>query len=482
MAIGAVFSYHILIVFGLEKLGYKIEIPPPEVDADLAIPVFGLDKNEVAAKVRALKNPLIFKIEIIGQYVNIKIDLEKLAPVVFKEILKAKDKYGFARRSSKGGGGVVLIEYSSPNISKPLHIGHLRNTAIGQSLTRLYQAQGFKVITANYIGDWPKQSAGGQVRLGGGLKDARRVYKFLGVDFDLWQGESFYEKFVAKVVAEALKKGVAKQEVNGPVVVDLSSHNLRSYLLIKSDGVSLYSARDLAAAQWRLKKYQPKKLIYVVGHEQELYLKQIFKTLGLMGYPGEKFQHISYGIVTLEGQKMSTRKGHVVYAEEVLTEAIRRAKKVKEVGVGAVLYKMLSQSRERDINFDWERALSLKGDSGPYIQYGYVRAQSILKKASKSKFSIFNFQFSINEQEKNLIKQLAFYPHIVAQAQKLNAPQLLTTFLNQLTQEFNRFYETSPVLSAKEPERGFRLALTKVVGQVIKNGLWALGIGVPKRM
>jgi len=458
----------------LAKLGYKIEIPPPEVDADLAIPAFNKDPQKIARQIMAIAKPYIKDVRVKGQYVNIKLDLEKLAPPVLKEILKKKDEYGF---NNYGHRKSIFIEFSSPNIAKPLHIGHLRNTAIGHSLTRLYQSQGHKVITANYIGDWPRPKKGAA-----GLKDAKRVYKLLKVDFNLWYGESFYEKFVPKIIAEALKKEVAKKEPAGPVVVDLNPYGLRSYLLRKSDGASLYSARDLAAAQWRLKKYGPASLLYVVGHEQELYLKQIFKTLELLGYPAEKFKHISYGIITLAGQKMSSRRGHAQYAEEVIKKSIKRAKNIKEVGMAAVLYKMLSQSREKDIDFDWERALSLKGDSGPYIQYGYVRTQSILKKASKSKFPISNFQFSINESEKKLIKQLAFYPEVVGQTQKLNAPQILATFLNNLTQEFNRFYETSPVLQADQGTKTFRLALTKAVGQVIKNGLWLLGIGVPKKM
>ena len=468
-------------MLGLEKLGYKIEIPPPEIDADLAVPCFKEDPQKIARQIMAIAKPYIEGVEVKGHYVNIKLDVGKLAPVVLKEILKKKTRYGF---SNYGHRKSIFIEFSSPNIAKPLHIGHLRNTAIGHSLTRLYQFQGHKVITANYIGDWPPQNTQA------GLKDAKRVYKLLGVDFDIWHGENFYEKLVPQAVKEALQKAVARKEPRGPVVVDLNPYALRSYLLVKSDGVSLYSARDLAAAQWRLKKYKPELLLYVVGHEQELYLKQIFKTLELLGYPAGKFKHISYGIITLAGRKMSTRRGHAQYAEAVINEAIKKAKGVKEVGIAAVIHKMLSQGREKDIDFNWEKALSLKGDSGPYIQYGFVRSQSILKKSKinppaggqKSIRRLADKTQNLNISEKNLIKLLAFYPYTVAQAQKLNAPQLLTTFLNNLTQEFNRFYETSPVLQAEAETKTFRLALTKAVGQVIKNGLWLLGISVPKRM
>lgn len=520
-------------MFGLEKLGYKIEIPPANVDADLAIPAFKLDKEKAVQLIKSLNNPLVSEVTIFGNYINIKLNTENLAPLVIKDIFQQKEKYGI---NSDGQKKTVIIEYSSPNIAKPMHIGHLRNTLIGNALKNIYEANGYKVVSANYIGDWgthigkillayqkwpeiakenlyelyvkigpeieknPNLEKEAQElfrRLEEGdkklvkiwkefcefsIKDFKKVYKILGISFDLWNGESFYQPFIKETLKEVLSKGIAAQEPDGPVVVEFGQEKLPSFLLQKSDGASLYSARDLALAKWRLEKYSPEKVIHVAGHEQELYFKQIFETLGLMGYPKEKFLHVSYGVVTLKGEKMSTRTGHVVLLEDLLKEAVKKANEDKIIGIGAVIYNTLVQSNEKDISFDWGKMLSLEGNSAPYIQYGYVRAMGILKKAGGLPGGEPEKFVFVEEHEIKLIKMLSFFGEIIKQAGRLNSPHIIANYLNNLVQEFNRFYNNAPVLEAPGNIKYSRLALVEAFAQVVKNGLWLLGIQVPKKM
>ena len=525
-------------MFGLEKIVDKVEIPPSEVDADLAIPAFKLDKEKLLEEIKKLNNPLFKEIKIVGQYINIKLDIEGLGPKIFAQINTEGDKFGF---NNNGEGKKIMIEYSSPNIAKPMHMGHARNNAIGHALVNIYIANGYKVTTTNHLGDWGMSLAKimlayqkwGEIeqfeknpihhlldlyiritkeseanpnledearalfkKLENGdqelrslwqkfrdvrVADFKRVYELLNIDFDIWNGESFYEPFINEIVQEALNKKVATRETGGPVVVNLDQYKLPSYLLCKSDGASLYGARDLAVGVWRLKNHNPDKILYVVGHEQELYLKQIFKTLGLMGYPEEKFEHISYGVVTLDGKKISTRSGNIIFLEDGLKEAIKKAKDNKEVGIGAVIFNILSQGKERDVSFDWDRALSVQGNSAPYIQYGYVRAKNILNKApnfTKPKEILLDAPHGTK-----LVRMMATFPEVIKQAKRFNSPHLIATFLNNFVQEFNRFYAKDNVIfQMREDIKNSRLLLIKSVAQVIKNGLWLLGIQVPEKM
>ncbi len=527
-------------MFGLEKIVNKVEIPPPEVDADLAIPAFNLNKNKIVEDIKALNNPLFDndEIKIVGQYINIKFENKAVANLIHLLNIEGAERF-FSNED--GNGQKIMIEYSAPNIAKPMHIGQARNNAIGHALVNIYKANGYKVITTNHFGDWGmslakimlayqkwgdvkefeknptqhlldlyikitkeseknpelenesralfKKLEDGDQELRSlwqkfrdiSVADFKRVYELLGIDFDIWNGESFYEPFINGVIQEALDKKVATQETGGPVVVNLDQFKLPSYLLRKSDGASLYGARDLAVAIWRLKNYNPDKILYVVGHEQELYLKQIFKTLGLMGYPEAKFEHVSYGVVTLDNKKMSTRAGHIIFLEDGLKQAIEKSKNIKEVGIGAVVFNMLFQGREKDIAFDWDRILNIQGNSAPYIQYGYVRAKSILEKAVMSEKPNL---ILISEKEIKLAKMILVYKEIVVrQAKQFNAPHIIATFLNSFVQEFNRFYANNPVISAESDlVKNSRLLLTKSVAQVIKNGLWLLGIQVPEKM
>jgi len=530
-------------MFGLEKIASKIEIPPEGVGADIAIPCFREKPEDIAEKIRSLHNPLFGSISVVGRYVNISFDYNALASRVFADIATQKNTYGW---NASGAGKTVVIEYSAPNIAKPMHMGHARNNAIGHALVNIYKANGYTVITTNHFGDWGMSLAKimlafqkwgdraafekdpihtlldlyvritkeikttpaledearalfraleeGDVALRAlwqefrdvSVKNFERVYALFGITFDLWHGESFYEPFIKESIDEAITKGVAvygePDEKGGkPLVVHLDEYKLPSFLLVKSDGASLYSARDIAVARFRLTHYpQAEKIIYVVGHEQELYLKQIFKTMGLMGYPEGVFKHVSYGVVTLNGKKISTREGGIVFLEDGLIEAVAKAKGIKEVGVGAILYNMLSMGREHDIAFSWDAALSITGNSAPYIQYAYVRAKAIMEKAGVLGTDPYS-PITSGSAEARLLKRIAEYPRAVSQAHALDAPHIIATFLNEYAQEFNRFYDAVPVLE-DGPARSVRLMLVAASLQVIKNGLWLLGIEVPERM
>lgn len=517
----------------------RIEFPPHEIEADLSIPSFKENPKKIADKIKKLKIPLIEKVEVKSGYVNLTLHKNILAKQVFAEIKKVKNKYGWAKATKNK----VLIEYSSPNIAKPMHIGHLRNTVIGNALKNIYKAVGYKVISANYIGDWGTQFGlmllaykkekkwewtleymGKQYakmannaqknpklaeearelfsKLEKGDKDLikiwkkirkislrefKKIYKELGVSFDFWNGESFYKKSAKEAIKETLKKKVAHQEKGGPVVVEFKKDKLPSFLLEKADGATLYAARDLAAAKWRLKKYNPESIIYITGQEQELYFKQIFKTLELIGYPTEKLKHIGYNLVTIKGKKASTRAGRIVFVKDILKESIKKIKD-KKIAYGAVIYNTISQKRNRLIEFDWKKVLNLQGNSAPYIQYGYVRAQSILKKAKTHAYQQAGKGTSpksysnLNEREGSLVMLLAKFPEIIKNAQKINEPHLIANYLNTLVQVFNRFYESDPIIKAEKDVRIFRLELISAVSQTIKNGLELLGIQVPKKM
>lgn len=529
------------------KLPQKAQfvIPPSEARADLAVPAFDFNPNKIADKLKKAKHPLIADVRVVGKYVNIDFDNGKLSAFVLKNILKQGVRYGF---NNNGKNKKVLIEYSSPNIAKPLHIGHLRNTVLGMALKNIYSANGYKVLTENWLGDWGKQygllilaykkwgndekfkksptnhllklyvritklaeknkkldeeaksifkklESGDKdlMRLWkkfrqASIRDFKKTYKKLGAEFDYWNGEFFYTEFMEKIVKKAIRKGVAKKEVEGPVVVNLEKYGLRSYLLTKSDGTSLYDTRDLAAAEYRLKKYKPEKIIYVVGKEQELHLKQIFKTMELMGYPKDKFVHIGYGIVSLKGIKMSTRAGNIVALDDLLEKAVKKADGKKVIGIGAVIYNMLSHSNERNISFSWDRSLNLQGNSAPYTQYVYVRILGILRKVTKGKgeafpeAKLFGAEFHPTPAETEVVKALAFYPEVIKKAQMKNSPHLIANYLNNLSQKFNRFYEVDPILKAGKETKMRRLLLVKATGQVIKNGLSLLGIKTPNKM
>lgn len=478
------------------------------------------------------------------------------------EVNKLKDVYG---SSEEGKGRTVVIDYSAPNIAKRFGIGHLRSTVIGQALYNLDKFHGFRVIGDNHLGDWGTQFGAllRQVRgkksdvrkltvdaleelyvefhreaekdpklmeearlwfkkLEEGNKEARevwkavvdvsmkefnRIYELLGVKFDYSYGESFYEDKMPAVIKEVRAKGLSKLS-EGAEIVEFES--LPPAILVKSDGATTYFTRDLATIKFRLEEWQPQFITYEVGADQKLHFQQVFEAVKKLGW-GEncKFFHVAHGLVRFAGGKMSTRLGQTVKLEDVLAEAIVRAKKLitasggtppkavaggddaisRAVGVGAIKYFDLSHQPQTDIIFDWENLFLLEGNSGPYLQYTYARAMSVIAKARTQPTAyriqhtaVSSKQLAVSEAELPLLRWLYRFPEVLDDAAENYSPNLICNYLFELAQRFNSFYDKAPIIKAEKDTRNLRLALTAATAQVIKNGLTLLGIETPERL
>jgi len=452
------------------------------------------------------------------------------------------------------------MDYSHPNIAKPFGIGHLRSTVIGNSLYKILNLLGYKPIGVNHLGDWGTQfgklivafkkwgkekelekdpikyllklyvkfhdqaekdeTLNDQAReafkkLEEGNKDYlalwesfkalslqefKRIYEILDVSFDSYQGEAFVNKLVPKAIKEAEKK-IKTKISEGALIVDLKEKDMPPILLLKSDGATTYHSRDLAAALYRLKEYKANKLLYIVGSEQKLYFKQLFKLMTFLGYNKDQFTHADFGLFKFPEGKMSTRKGNVIFLEDVLDKAIDLASQIieeknptlnnkeeiaKNVGVGAIIFADLSNDRVKNINFDWDRMLSFEGETGPYIQYTHARACSILRK-SKKEFGVgitekINFDAINIKEELAVITLLYKFPEVLIKVSETYKPHHLAQFLIALSQAFNEFYHKCPVISEMEHQMKSRLLLVDSVRQVLENGLNLLGIKAPEEM
>lgn len=462
------------------------------------------------------------------------------------------DKFGFG---SLGAGKKVIIEFSSPNIAKPMHIGHLRNTNIGQAISNVLSYNGYQTITDNHIGDWGTQfgkllyaykSWGKEIlqprvddllslyvkfhseaaanpeldslarlefkKLEDGdaenrelwerfrkisLAEFERVYQELGVSFTTQFGESFYEKDLSKLVTQVLASGAGRKDPDGSVIIPLEG--LPPFLILKSDGATLYGTRDLATAKYRIDNVKPDQVLYVIGAEQSLYMQQLFAALKKLGW-GENinWKHISYGLTRLPQGKMSTRAGEMVTAEEILTEAYARAEQtigqkdgqikpdkslVKAVAIGALKWNDLRISLDSEVVFDWDHLFSVEGNTGPYIQYSYARTQNILAKADVSeKTGSFDPSILTHPSELSLLRQLVHFPEVVQEAGIALSPHMICQFAFELAQNFSRFYEAVPVLSSGSAERTARLGLVTAVGSTLGISLRLLGINAPARL
>ena len=521
-----------------------------------------LDKNpraiaeELVSKIRSEKSKLFDRVEIAGPgFINFFLSRECL----FNEltsILREKEKYG--RRKMKG---TVVIDYSGPNIAKPFGVGHLRSTIIGQVLYNLHAFLGYKTIGDNHIGDWGTQFGKllYQIKKEGlekgdlsiqqleelyvrfhqeaehdetmeegarawfkkledgdtearqiwkkardtSLKEFEHIYKLLEVKIDNTLGESFYEPILKNVVEEVKKKGLAKKS-RGAWIVEFPNEELPPAILLKSDEATNYFTRDLATIQYRLKKWKPNLILYEVGAEQSLYLKQLFWTAELLGWAKrERFHHVAHGLYRTKEGKFSTRKGQTVHLEEVLEDAINRAREIieqsetarglptkeketvaKAVGIGAVKFNDLLQNPSGDIVFDWDKMLNLKGNSAPYLQYTYARAKSILRKSNLARPSYSHLgPAKFEKEEMDVLRYMYRFPEIVAEAAKLFSPNLVAQFAVELAQKYNAFYNKLPVLQAEtEEQKQFRLTLTSSVAQLLQNSLHLLGIETLERM
>ncbi|MEW9922827.1 arginine--tRNA ligase [Clostridium butyricum] len=546
-----------LEVEAIEKL---IEIPPKPEMGDYAFPCFQLSKvmrkapNMIAEELKGIIDSEGFeRIESLGPYLNFFVDKGVFAKNTLNKVLEEGDNYG---ASNIGEGKTVCVEYSSPNIAKPFHVGHLFTTAIGNSLYKMFKKEGYNTVGLNHLGDWGTQfgklisaynrwvdeealekapidellriyvkfheeakkdpSLEDEARanfkaLENGdaeatalwnrfrdlsLKEFERVYDILDVKFDSLNGEAFYNDKMDVVVDELKEKGLLV-ESNGAQVVMLEDYNMPPCIVLKADGASIYATRDLAAAMYRKKTYDFHKCVYVVGTPQALHFKQVFKVLDLAGHEWAKdCVHVGFGLVKFADRKLSTRDGSIVLLDDLLREAVEKTMEAikdkeeiknkeevaKKIGVGAVIFTYLKNSREKDIVFDWKEILSFEGETGPYVQYAYARGNSILERAGEFSGSIDYSKLS-SKEEFELVKSLGNFNNVITLALDKLEPSILTRYVIEVAKGFNKFYNAHSVLNLEDEElKRARLNLVKASLQVIKNGLELLGIGVVEKM
>ncbi len=547
-----------------EELMKTMEIPPEEKMGDLALPCFAMAKKlrknpmQIAAdlveKINKQKIELgIEKVENVGAYCNIYLKRDLFVKKCF-EMLK-QDEYGV---SQIGSGKTVCMDYSSPNIAKNFHVGHLRTTVIGNSLYKIYQKLGYNVVRINHLGDWGTQfgklivayklwSSEEQVKQKGieellriyikfndeaennenlivearewfvkmerndsealkiwnwfkeiSMVEFERIYDLLGMSFDSYLGESFYRDKVPALVEE-LKEKELLVESQGAQVIDLEKYNIPPCLITKSDGGSIYHSRDIAAILYRKEQYDFEKCLYITGLEQSLHFKQIFTAIGLMGYDwSEGLIHVPYGLVSLAGEKLSTRGGNIIYAEDILKEAIERAYNAiieknpdltdkeataKKVGVGAIIFHDLFNQRIKNVDFSWKEVLNFDGTTGPYAQYTYARAKSVLRKYGETvEADGIDYVALTDDVSYNLVKVLAGYEDAVMNAAEKNEPSIVARYVIGLATAFNKFYHDCSILQAEEKEKKARLVLTDFVQKILCEACGLLGMECPEEM
>ena len=546
----------------LEEIVALIEVPPNKEMGDFAFPCFKLAKvfrkapNMIAADLaeNIEAKGAISKVMPLGGYVNFFVNKSQLAETVINDVLTKKEKYG---HTDLGQEKAVVIDFSSPNIAKPFHIGHIRTTVIGNALYKIYDSQGYNVVRVNHLGDYGTQfgklivafklwgskeaveanpipellklyvkfheeaeqkpemedeARAWFTKLENGdeeakalwqwfrdesLKEFARVYDLLDIEFDSYAGESFYSDKMGVVIDQLKEKGLLVQS-QGTNVVDLEEFNMPPALITKNDGSTLYMTRDLAAAIYRKNTYDFDKCIYVVGSQQSLHFQQLFKVLELMGYEWSKdLIHVPFGMVALEEGTMSTRKGRVVFLEDVLKQAVEKTKEIvlsknpnaknveqiaKQVGVGAVVFQELSNSRIKDYTFSWSRTLSFEGETGPYVQYTHARCCAVLRKAEEEVTTDINYELLNDVDSAEVLKVIASFNKTILNAMRKNEPHIITRFVLDLAQAFNKFYHDNSILVEDAELRKARLALVCATRQALENGLKLLGMQAPERM
>mgnify|MGYP004676001607 FL=1 len=539
-----------------------IETPPDKKMGDYALPCFRLSKvmrcapqmiaGKLAEKIACEE---IDHVEVVGGYLNVFLRRGGLARDIVEAVLKNPGRWG---SGEIGKGKTVCLDYSSINIAKRFHIGHLSTTMIGNSLKRIYDFNGYTTVGINHLGDWGTQFGKmicaykkwgnrEEVEKGGvqamvdlyvrfhheaeqhpeledegrawfkkiedgdpeameiftwfkevTLKDTQRVYDLLGVSFDSYAGESFYNDKMAPVVEELREKGLLV-ESQGAQVVDLEAYGMPPALILRSDGATLYITRDLAAAFYRHNTYHFDKCLYVVAYQQNLHFKQLFKIIELMGHDWCKgMEHVSFGMVSYEGRALSTREGYVVYLEDLLNKAIEKAREIieekspnlpnkdevaRQVGVGAVVYFDLHNDRNKDIDFRWERALNFDGETGPYVQYTHARCCSVLRKAEAFAAAEPDYSVITDDEAQDVLMLISHFPQAVRKAMEQSEPSLITRHTTQLAQAYNKYYFEHRIMDESDPAgTAARVNLTRAVRDVIKTGLYLIGVEAPERM
>ena len=546
-----------------EEVYDALALPPTSDMGDYALPCFRFAKifrkspALIAEQLKGQISPdgVISEVSAVNGYLNFKVNKTRLSQEVIGRILSEREDYG---ASDEGKGRTICIDYSSINIAKPFHIGHLSTTVLGAALYRILNFLGYKSVGINHLGDYGTQFGkliSAYKRWGdretvekGGiralnelyvrfhreaeehpeyddearayfkkieekdeecltlfrwfkeltLKDVQKIYDLLDVHFDSYAGESFYSDKMGPVVEELKEKGLLV-ESQGAQVVDLEAYGMPPCIILKSDGTSLYATRDMAAAIYRKKTYDFYKCLYVVAYQQNLHFKQVFKVLELMGYDWAKdLVHVAYGMVSLEDGAMSTRKGKVVWLEDVISRCVEKARVILEeknpalenkdavaetVGVGAVVFGALYNSKIKDITFSYDKALNFDGETSVYVQYTCARAASVLSKAAADGIAFDEAASGTpNAQEAELLKTLGDFPATVREAAGKYEPSFVARWCVDTAKLFNKFYFDCKILQAEEDVRAFRLALTKATLTALTNGLGLLGIGVPEKM
>ncbi len=511
--------------------------------------------EELKEKIQINKE-LIEKIEIVGGYLNFYISTIKLTGEVLNEIAK-QPKYG---ANEIGKGKNIVIDYSAPNIAKPFHIGHLRSTVIGAALYNIYKYLGYNVTGINHLGDYGTQFGKliEGYRLWGdeydidkspieeltkiyirinqlckedenvlqacrdnfkkledgdeycvslwtkfrelSLKEFQKVYDLLGSKFDSWNGEAFYSDKMPEVIS-ILEKTGKLIESQGARIVDLEDKGINTPCIIeKTNGSTTYATRDLAAILYRARNYDFDKALYVTSYEQVLHFKQVFEVAKLLGLD-EKYtkglEHVPFGMVLLPTGKMSTREGNIVKLEDLLEEAISRAKEIieqknpslpnkdeisKKVGIGAVIFNDLANSRVKDEIFDWNQILNFQGETGPYIQYTYVRTQSLLEKTGNVEIEDVRAELLQDIYSQNIVKLLYNFTDILEQVTEKNEPSILSRYLIDLSKAYSAFYNENKIMVEDTEMKNSRIYLTYAVGKVLKTGANLLGIEMPDKM
>lgn len=553
-------------VTNIENIYEYIEIPANKDMGDYSLPCFKLAKelkkapqmiaNDIKEKLK-INEEIVSKVEVVNGYLNFYINPLAIADTVLQEFDAKKESFG---DSKIGNNKTIVIDYSSPNIAKPFHIGHLRSTVIGNALYNIYKFLGYNVVGINHLGDYGTQFGKlieGYKRWGSeydiennpideltkiyvrinnlckedesvleecrnnfkkledgdkyctelwqkfrdlSLKEFQKVYDLLDVHFDSLNGEAFYSDKMPEIV-DILEKTGKLVESEGARVINLDEYNMPPCIIEKTNGSTTYATRDLAAIMYRARTYNFDKAIYVTSYEQILHFKQVFETAKLLGLDKkytDGLTHVPFGMVQLKTGKMSTREGNIIKLEDLLNEAISRVSKIieeknsnlenkeevaKKVGIGAVIFNDLYNSRIKDEIFDWDTMLNFNGETGPYLQYMYVRTNSVLEKVDKlPEINEVDINLLQDNASVNLIKEMYNFGNTVKQAAEKNEPYIISRYLINIAQLFSSFYNENKIICEDEKLQAARIYLTYCTNMLLKNGARLLGIQMPERM
>lgn len=543
-----------------EEISQLIEIPPKPEMGDFAFPCFRLAKSYRKAPpmiAQDLKESIgdqafLSEIKVVGGYLNFYVDKAQYAQQIIDKYSNATD-YGC---SDQGKDKTICIDYSSPNVAKNFHVGHLRTTIIGNSLYKIFSKLGYKVVRINHLGDWGTQfgklivaykkwgsreaveekgieelmdiyvkfheeaekddSLNDEARAWFlkmeqgdeealeiwqwfrdiSLKEFMRVYNILGMEFDSFAGESFYRDKTADVIKRLTDDGLLK-ESQGAMIVPLEEYDMPPCIVAKKDGSSIYATRDLAAILYRKATYNFDRCLYVTGLEQKLHFAQVFKVIELMGNDYAKnLVHIPYGLVSLKSGKISSRKGNVIFAEDLLRESINKTTSIieeknpdipdkeevaKQVGIGAIIFNDLYNQRIKDVIFDWNKLLNFDGETGPYVQYTYARASSVLRKIGEVPDTI-DYTLLTDEASIGLLKEIERYPQVIKDAAERYEPSVIARYSIDLAHAFNKFYHECQINVEDETTKYTRTNVVKIARYIIKDALSLLGIQCPEQM